>query len=109
MVGGKELEMIWYRAAAITGRWLLSMLPTVPSPSPKCHQMGHQPCKMSPILVTMEGDNRRDSLEITDLRRFLRLHGMQEVRGSSPLPSTMSSKIPAGYVTSLSSALVRVA
>ena len=51
--------------------------------SPNCHQ----PCKMAPILATMGWDNRRDSLEITDLRQFLRLHGMQEVRGSSPLSS----------------------
>jgi hypothetical protein len=46
------------------------MSPTVPSSSPKCHQICHQPCKMSPILLSMESDNRRDSLEINDLRRL---------------------------------------
>jgi hypothetical protein len=57
----------------------LPMIPTVPTPSPIRHQIGHQPCKMSPIVVSVGWDNRRDSLEITDLRRFLLLHGMQEV------------------------------
>jgi hypothetical protein len=41
----------------------------------------------------VESGKHRDSLEITDLRRFLRLHGMQEVRGSSPLSSTLSPMI----------------
>ena len=40
----------------------------------------------------MGWDNCRDSLEITVLPRFLRLHGMQEVRGSSPLSSTRKSR-----------------
>jgi len=35
----------------------------------------------------MGRDKRRASLEITDLRRFLCLHGMQEVMGSSPISS----------------------
>ncbi len=61
---------------------------------------------MSPLLVSMESDNRRDSLEITDLRRFLRLHGMQEVRGSSPLSSTISAVLAEDYVPSSQSHLM---
>jgi hypothetical protein len=77
------------------------MIPTVPSSSPKCHQICHQPCKTSPILGNMRWDIRRDSLEITDLRRFLRLHDMQGVRGSSPLYSTLDGIFPTTYVISL--------
>jgi hypothetical protein len=74
---------VWRRALQVSGRAgrSFSMLSTVPSSSRKCHRICHEPCKSSPILITAGWDNRRDSLEITDLRRFLRLHGMQEVQG----------------------------
>jgi hypothetical protein len=59
-------------------------VPMAPTPSPTRHENRSQPSKTSPSTVSMESDNRRGSLENTDLRRFLRLHGMQEVIGSSP-------------------------
>ena len=55
--------------------------------------------------LSMESHYRRDSLEITDLRRLLRLHGMQEVRGSSPLSSTRKSLFGKHLETSTSEAI----
>jgi hypothetical protein len=65
-----------------TARWHCSIVPTFPSPSPTCHQIRHQPCKMSPSLGNIGWDNRRDSLEITDLRRFSTLAWHARGQGS---------------------------
>ena len=48
----------------------------------------------------MGWDKSRDLLEITDLRQLLRLHGMQEVRGLSPLSSTQTGYALRAYVAS---------